>query len=68
MEMMKTMKHEMQKRDQQLKIQLKLRDEYMDAELKRKDQNLEEALRQRDEEWKADGKLERELSEELRVR
>ena len=39
--MLKTMKQEMQERDKQLQIQLKLRDEYMDAELRRRDQNLE---------------------------
>ena len=54
MGMLKSMRHEMQERDNQLKIQLQLRDEYMDAKLKRRDQNLEEALKQRDEEWRAE--------------
>ena len=59
----------MQKRDNQLKVQLKLKDEYMDAELKMRDQNLEEALKQKDEEWKSRWELrERELSEELKAR
>ena len=42
MEMLKSMEHEMQERDNQLKIQLQLRDE-LNAELRRRDQNLEEA-------------------------
>ena len=37
MEMLKSMKQEMQERDNQLKIQLQLRDEYMDVELRRRD-------------------------------
>ena len=45
MEMLKSMKQEMQERDYQLRIQIQLRDEYMDAELRRRDQNLEEALK-----------------------
>ena len=37
MEMLKSMKHEMKERDDQLKIQLQLRDEYFDVELRRRD-------------------------------
>ena len=67
MDMLKSMRHEMRERDNQLKIQLQLRDEYMDAELKRRDHNLEEALRLRDKEWKSRWETrERELSEDSR--
>ena len=52
MEMLKSMKREMQERDNQLKIQLQLRDEYMDAKLGRRDQNIEDALKQSNEEWR----------------
>ena len=44
LEVLNTLRKEMQERDNQLKVQLQLRDEYMDVELKRRDQNLEEAL------------------------
>ena len=54
MEMLKSMKHEMKERDDQLKLQLQLRDEYMEAKLRRRDRNLEDALKQRDEEWGAE--------------
>ena len=54
MEMLKSMKHEMKERDDQLKIQLQLRDKYFDAELIRRDQSLEDALKQRNEEWRAE--------------
>ena len=52
--MLKSMKHEIKERDDQLKIQLHLIDEYMDTELKRRYPNLEDALKQRDEEWRAE--------------
>ena len=69
LEMLKSMRQEMEERDNQLKLQLQLRDEYMDAELKKRDQNLNEALKQRDEEWKSRWELrEQKLSEELRAR
>ena len=68
MEMLKIMRHEIQERDNHLKMQLQLRDEYMDAELKIRYQNLEEALKLRDEEWKNRWETrERELNEELRA-
>ena len=44
-DMLKTMRQEMQEMDKQLQIQLQLRDEYMDVNLRRRDQNLEEALK-----------------------
>ena len=52
-DMLTTMRQEMQERDKQLQIQLQLIDEYMDVELRKRDKNLEEALKQRDEEWKS---------------
>ena len=68
-DMLETMRQEMQEMNKQMQIQLQLRDEYMDAELRRRDQNLEDALKKRDEEWKSRWETrERELSEELRAR
>ena len=54
MEVLKSMKHEMKERDNQLMLQLQLKDEYMEAELRRRDQNIEDALKKRDEEWRAE--------------
>ena len=69
LEMLKAIRQEMLKRDNQLKLQLQLRDEYIDAELKKRDQNLEEALKYRDGEWKSRWELrEQELSKELKAR
>ena len=69
LEILKSMKQELEEKDSQLKLQLQLRDEYMEVELKRRDQYMEEALKQRDEEWKSIWeRREHELSEELRAR
>ena len=45
MKMLKSMKQEMNERDDQLKLQLRLRDKYMEAKLRRRDHNLEDALK-----------------------
>ena len=53
LEMLNAMRQGMEKRNNQLKLQLQLRDEYIEAKLSKKDHNLEEALKQRDEEWRS---------------
>ena len=69
LDILKTMKQELEEKDSQLTLLLQLIDEYMEAELKRRYQYLEDALKQRDEEWKSRwDRREQELSEELRSR
>ena len=53
LEMLSTMRQEMEESVKQLKLQLQLKDEYMEAKLKMRDQNLEDALKNRDEKWKS---------------
>ena len=66
MEMLVSIKKEMEERDKRWEQQQKVREEYLEAEFKRREQRWEQMLKQRDEEWKEEIEMrERELMHRL---
>ena len=62
MEMLVSMKKEMQEREKRWEHQQKIREEFLEADFRRSEQRWEQMLKQRDEEWKKEIKRrEREL-------
>ena len=57
MEMLRTMKKDMEKREQKWEKQQQFREEFLEAEFRRKEQLLEQTLRQREEEWGEEMKM-----------
>ena len=56
MEMLRTMKKDMEEREQKWEKQQQFREEFLEADFKRKEQLFEQTLRQREEEWREDMK------------
>ena len=52
MEMLRTMKKDMEEREHKWEKQQQFREEFLEAEFRRKEQLFEQTLRQREEEWK----------------
>ena len=52
MDMLVSMKKEMEEREKRWKQQQKIKEEFLEANFKRKEQQWEQMLKQRDEEWK----------------
>ena len=68
MEMLRTIKRDMEEREQKWEKQQQFREEFLEAEFKRKEQLLEQTLRQREEEWGEEMKMrEKEFGEKMKA-
>ena len=66
MEMLVSMKKEMEEREKRWELQQKIREEFLEADFRRREQRWEQMLKQRDEEWKEEiERRERELMHRL---
>ena len=60
MEMLVSMKNEMEEREKMWEQQQKIKEEFLEADFKRREQQWEQMLKQRDEEWKEEIEEEKE--------
>ena len=57
MEMLRSIKKDMEEREHKWEKQQQIREEFLEAEFRRKEQLLEQTLRQREEEWREEMKM-----------
>ena len=68
MEMLRSIKKDMEKKEQKWEKQQQIREEFLEVEFRRKEQLLEQTLRQREEEWREEMKMrEKELGEKMKA-
>ena len=68
MEMLKSMKKDMEEREQKWEKQQQIREEFQEAEFRRKEHTWEQNLKQREEEWKKELKIrEQKVNERMKA-